>query len=228
MYVLERSGKETAREYAYRVIKYNIISLDLIPGSMVSENELAEEMGISRTPVREALIELSKLKVVEIYPQRGSFISLIDNQLVDEARFVRLILEQAIVDMACDIADEADFLALEENLRLQEFYLEHAAKDKLLSLDNEFHELLFLISNKKFTHDLLGGMMTHFDRVRRLSLLVITDSKNISDHRSLVEAIKNKDKETARNIITKHLSRYKLDEDKLKQQYPDYFKNGKQ
>ncbi len=224
MYILERSGKETAREYAYRVIKYNIISLELVPGSMVSENELADEMGVSRTPVREALIELSKLKVVEIYPQRGSFISLIDNQLVDEARFVRLILEQAMVEMACDIADETNFLALEENLKLQEFYLEHTAKDKLLQLDNEFHELLFLISNKKFTYDLLGGMMTHFDRVRRLSLSVIKDSKNISDHRSLMDAIKKKDKALARNIITKHLSRYKLDEEELKKQYPGYFK----
>ncbi|QHQ62563.1 FCD domain-containing protein [Anaerocolumna sedimenticola] len=227
MYILERNGKETAREYAYRVIKYNIISLDLVPGSMVSENELAEEMGISRTPVREALIELSKLKVVEIYPQRGSFISLIDNQLVDEARFVRLILEQAMVESACDIADAANFLTLDENLKLQDFYLEHNAKDKLLQLDNEFHELLFLISNKKFTYDLLGGMMTHFDRVRRLSLSVIKDSKNISDHRSLVNAIRKKDKELARSIITKHLSRYKLDEEELKKQYPDYFKNNK-
>lgn len=224
MYILERNGKETAREYAYRVIKHNIIYLNLIPGSMVSENELAEEMGISRTPVREALIELSKLKVVEIYPQRGSYISLIDTGLVDEARFVRLILEQAMVDIACDTAEEADFLALEENLRLQEFYLEHSAKDKLLQLDNEFHELLFLLSNKKFTYDLLGGMMTHFDRVRRLSLSVIKDSKNISDHRTLLEAIRKKDKEAAKNIVTKHLSRYKLDEDELKKQYPDYFK----
>ncbi|WFR59799.1 GntR family transcriptional regulator [Anaerocolumna sp. AGMB13025] len=224
MYILERNGKETAREYAYRVIKHNIIYLNLIPGSMVSENELAEEMGISRTPVREALIELSKLKVVEIYPQRGSYISLIDTGLVDEARFVRLILEQAMVEIACDTAEEADFLALEENLRLQEFYLEHSAKDKLLQLDNEFHELLFLLSNKKFTYDLLGGMMTHFDRVRRLSLSVIKDSKNISDHRTLLEAIRKKDKEAAKNIVTKHLSRYKLDEDELKKQYPDYFK----
>ncbi|MGB8452373.1 MAG: GntR family transcriptional regulator [Anaerocolumna sp.] len=223
MYIIERSGKETAREYAYRVIKYNIISLDLIPGSMVSENELAEEMGISRTPVREALIELSKLKVVEIYPQRGSFISLIDNQLVEEARFVRLILEQAMVEMACDMADETNFIALDENLKLQDFYLEHSAKDKLLQLDNEFHELLFLISNKKFTYDLLGGMMTHFDRVRRLSLSVIKDSKNISDHRNLMDAIRKKDKELAKNIITKHLSRYKLDKEELKKQYPNYF-----
>jgi DNA-binding GntR family transcriptional regulator len=224
MYILERTGKETAREYAYRVIKYNIISLELEPGCMVSENELAEEMGVSRTPVREALIELNKLKLVEIYPQRGSFISLIDSQLVEEARYVRLILEKSMVEMACDVATKDDLLALDEKLRLQDFYLENPAKDKQLQLDNEFHELLFLICNKKFTYDLIGGMMAHFDRVRRLSLLVIKDTKNISDHKSLVEAIKIKDKELAKDVITKHLSRYKVDEVELKKQYPNYFK----
>lgn len=224
MYIMERIEKETAREYAFRIIKYNIISLELTPGSMVSENELAEEMGISRTPVREALIELSKLKVIEIYPQRGSFISLIDNELVEEARFVRLLLEQTMAMEACDVAGEENFLALEENVRLQDFYLEREAKDKLLQLDNEFHELLFSINNKKFTYDLISGMMTHFDRVRRLSLSVIKDAKNLSDHKKLVEAIRNQDKELAKEIITGHLSRYKLNEMELMEQYPDYFK----
>lgn len=224
MHIMERTGKETAREYAFRVIKYNIISLELAPGSMVSENELAGEMGISRTPVREALIELSKLKVVEIYPQKGSFISLIDSELVEEARVIRLILEQAMVEMACDVAEDEKIFALEENLRLQEFYLEYPTKDKLLQLDNEFHELLFDICKKKFTYDLLGGMMTHFDRARRLSLLVIKDIKTISDHRAVVNAIKNKDKVLAKEIITKHLSRYMVDEEELKKQYPFYFK----
>ena len=224
MYIMERTGKETAREYAFRVIKYNIISLELAPGSMVSENELATEMGVSRTPVREALIELSNLKVVEIIPQKGSVISLIDSALVEEARFIRLILENAIVEIACDVATQENLLALDGNLRLQDFYLEHPAMDKQLQLDNEFHELLFNICKKKFTYDLLSGMMTHFDRVRTLSILVINDNKTIFDHHTLADAIKNKDKQVARDIITKHLSRYKIDEVELKKQYPNYFK----
>lgn len=224
MYTLERNGKETAREYAYRVIKQNIVSLKLKPGSMVSENELAEEMGISRTPVREALIELNKLKIVEIYPQKGSFISLIDSALVEEARYIRLIIEKSMAEMACDVATPMDILLLEENLRLQEFYLANPSGDRQLELDNEFHELLFKICNKKFTYNLISGMMTHFDRVRRLSIVVIKDTKNISDHKAIVEAISKKDKQKAGEIITNHLTRYTVDEEELKKQYPDYFK----
>lgn len=224
MHIMDRAVKETAREYALRVIKHNIISLELEPGTMVSENELAAEMGISRTPVREALIELSKLRVVEIYPQKGSFISQIDSDLVDEARYIRLVLESSIAQLACDVAKPEDIFALEENIRCQEFYLDYPEKDKQLELDNQFHELIFTICNKDYTYKLLEGMMTHFDRARSLSLYVIKDSIIISDHKLLVEAIKTKDKELAKDIIIKHLSRSKVNETELKSKYPNYFK----
>ena len=78
MNLLERLPRETGRDYALRNIKENIISLELAPGSPISENELAAGMGLSRTPVREALIELSRVKIVEIVPQKRSTVSLID------------------------------------------------------------------------------------------------------------------------------------------------------
>ncbi len=225
MILLERNNRETASDYALRVIRNNIVSLNLVPGSLVSENELAKELGISRTPVREALIELSKIKLVEIYPQKGSCISLINHQLVEEARFVRLLLESAIVEEACELASAKDILLLEENIRLQEMYQGENYEDKQLKLDNEFHELLFTICNKQFTYNLLTGMMTHFDRVRRLSLSVVRDSKILADHKNLVDSIKRKDSQAAKEIITKHLSRYQLDEEELRKNYGDYFKN---
>ena len=72
MHISERLPRESSRDYALRIIKDNIISLRLEPGSQISENELATEMGLSRTPVREALIELAKVKIIETYPQRKS------------------------------------------------------------------------------------------------------------------------------------------------------------
>lgn len=222
--MIERMAKETAREYAFRTIKHNIISLELEPGSMISENELASEMGVSRTPIREALIELGKLRIVEVYPQKGSFVSLIDSELVEEVRFLRLTLESTIIGLVCESAKPEDICALEENLRLQEFYLQHPVLDKQLQLDNEFHELLFRICKKGFTYDFLGGMMMHFDRVRSLSLTAIKDKNLIADHRAIVDAIKEKDKPLAKDIVTKHLSRYKVDEEQLKRRYPHYFR----
>lgn len=81
MKLLERLPRESGGDYALRTIKENIINLELPPGSQISENELATEMGLSRTPVREALIELSKVKIVDIQPQKKSTIPLIDYDL---------------------------------------------------------------------------------------------------------------------------------------------------
>ena len=94
--VKDRMPGETAKAYAYREISENIINLKLKPGSLVSENELARALGVSRTPVREAIQELQKSQLIEVFPQRGSFVSGISFDAVEEAAFLRRTLEIAI------------------------------------------------------------------------------------------------------------------------------------
>lgn len=224
MRLTERYSKETGREYALRMLKDNIIHLDLIPGSMLSENELSAEMHLSRTPVREALIELSKVKIVEIYPQKGSAVALIDYNLVEEARFMRNVLECAVVELACKMAGKEAVMELKENVKLQEFYLENRSPEKLLKLDDEFHQLLFHITGKNQVYQLMDSITIHFDRIRSMSLIAVKDLKTISDHQAIVEAIAAKDGAMAKELMEKHLSRYKIDEEALRKEYPGYFR----
>ena len=92
-------------------------------------------IGISRTPVREAVIQLSEeSRIIEIFPQRGMRIALIDVELVEEARFLRLVLEKAAVELVCGQADEEDLRWLDENIRLQEFYLEGGSSLSLIHI----------------------------------------------------------------------------------------------
>ena len=116
----ERHCAETAREYALRMLKENIISMELKPGAMVSENELAAQLGLSRTPVREALMDMAQYGLVDILPQRGSRISLIDYALVEEARFAREVLEVAILSIVCENATEESLAQLRQNVRFQQ------------------------------------------------------------------------------------------------------------
>lgn len=225
MYITERLERETARDYALRIIKDNIIRIELEPGSMLSEKEIAIELGLSRTPVREALIELSKSQIVEIFPQKGSMVSLIDYNLVEEAYFTRLVMEKAIVELACHRAKEEDFIRLEENLMLQEFYLDYPAPFKLLELDNEFHMKLYEICQKMQCYEMVRSMSVHFDRVRSLSLTSVKDLKTVKDHRCIIEAIKEKNVQLAVQIIEKHISRYVVDEEAICKKYPQYIKN---
>ena len=80
---IEKHSHETAKDYTLRLLKENIKNLELAPGSQISENELAAVLGISRTPIREALSELAKVKLVEIVPQKKTSVSLIDEDLIE-------------------------------------------------------------------------------------------------------------------------------------------------
>lgn len=223
MTLLERLPQETDRSYALRNIKENIINLDLAPGSQISENELAAQMGLSRTPVREAITELSRVQIIKVVPQKKSTVAMIDYDMVEQARFMRHTLEYAVVELACEMITPEGLFRLEENLQLQQFYLQGRYYDKFLALDNQFHRTLFIIAQKSQVYDITENLSIHFDRVRRMSLDSVTDSKLIEDHTRIFNAIKNRDAAEARRITQIHLARYKLDAEAIRGKYPQYF-----
>lgn len=225
MKLLDKLPVENARTYALRVILHNIINLELVPGSAVSENELSSVLNLSRTPVREALIELSKMGLVEIVPQKGSYVSKIDYDLVEESRFMRLVLENSILKLACESISEEFVESLEENLNFQKKYLERADSTKLFELDDEFHKLIFQSVNKTWTYQIVHSQMVHFDRLRALSLKSIKDVKTVGDHENIFYAIKRHDAELAEMLMTKHLTRHRIEKSELLKMYPNYFVN---
>ena len=224
MYIPQQTPGESGRSYALRAIKEGIIRLELAPGTRVSESALAAELGLSRTPVGESLNELSRSKIVEIYPQKGSFIALIDYDLVEEARFIREVLECAVVELVCAQAGPEDLRVLDENVKLQKYYLSNPDPDMLLRLDNEFHRTLFTIARKTQAHAMMESTSIHFDRVRHMSLSTVKDLKIIQDHQKILDAIAAKDAKAASMYMREHLDRWKVDENVIRNKYPDYFK----
>lgn len=223
MNILNREPRENARTYAVRVLLYNIINLELAPGSAVSENELSAALSLSRTPVREALIELSKINLVEILPQRGSYISKIDYDLVEESRFMRLVMEKAILKLACEGIPQKYLDALEHNVQEQKKYLELDHKDQFMELDNEFHRLIFESVNKMWSYKIINDQMVHFDRLRALSLKSIKNKYTLKDHEDILYSITRRDFEMAEMLITRHLTRHLMEKSELLKLYPDYF-----
>ncbi|MBR4039868.1 MAG: GntR family transcriptional regulator [Clostridia bacterium] len=226
MRIEERRYAETARDYALRILKDNIITMELEPGAMVSENELSAQMGLSRTPVREALMDLAKCRVVDVLPQRGSRIALIDYTLVEEARFAREVLEVAVLGPVCERITPSDIAQLRQNVRLQTLTQEPGMGESLslMELDDAFHQMLFRIAQKENTYNMLCGMTIHFDRVRNLALNVVKDTKIIEDHNLICEAVAVRDVEKAKAVMTRHLGRVKVDEGAIRNVYPQYIK----
>lgn len=221
MQILERLPNESSSSYAYRIILRNIASLSLLPGSTVDETSLAESIGLSRSPIHEALIKLERSRTIKI-EQHNVHITLIDEKLVDESRFLRFTLEKAMIEQICK--NKLDVSALVENVNAQKNVLKESKINELFELDNEFHRLLFQICGMDNIYDISQILAPHFDRVR---ILCINYSRciDISDeHSNICNALRYYNIDAAIGTLTQHLLRYKKELISLKKQYPNYFK----
>ena len=189
---------------------------------MLSENTWTEDLDVSRTPVSEALVELSKIDLIEVLPKKGSRVTKINYGLVEESNFARKVLERAIVEICCQLEELPDSGRLEENIRLQKKYLEMSNQSRLLELDDDFHRLLFRMAKEEHVYDYLEDIRIPFDRIRYLSLLVIVDLQTVNDHMEILNAVRAQNKEEAFAVVDKHLSRYLYDKAEIVKRYPDY------
>lgn len=224
----KRTG-ENVRSYAYRTILQNILTLELKPGTMVSENDLSERLQISRTPVREALLEMRRLELVESFPQKGSYVTRIDYNLIEDAHFIRATLETAVVRRACQQGIAAAYLEkLRENLRQQKEYVPiDETHYVMLDLDNEFHKLLFESVQKQRAYEFMQTQMVHFDRLRHLAYQKLKTQKNtrsVDDHENILYAMEKRDAELAEMIMGRHLTRHLAEKEELGKLCPEYFK----
>lgn len=220
---IEKLLKESNRDYAFRVIRENIIKLELKPGTMLSEQDLAYELELSRTPVHEALQELSKSKIIEVFPQKGSLVSLINMELVEEAVFVRATLESAITKEACQIATNEDIKELADNVELQEFLLKQNNIDKFMETDNAFHKKMYSITNKMQCYYMVKSMNIHHDRFRELRVHGGDRSPIIPQHKQILQAFIDHQPDQAYEISLAHINRTKLDAQEIQRKYPQYF-----
>lgn len=218
-------NKNTTSKTIYYKLRDEIINLYLEPGTSISEKELSEKYSVSRTPVREALVRLAQEGLVNIYPQKGTVVSLIDLSAVEEGRFLREHLERAVVKEACKEFSQESLLALEMNLKLQKMYIENHDYKKLFEADEEFHKLIFEGSNKRRIWNSINDGSTEFQRIRMLRLVTNSSWDNIYlQHKEIFNAIKDKNIDIAEGFMKEHLNMVTFDKKKIKEAYPNYFK----
>ncbi len=218
-------NKNTTSKTIYYTLREEIINLSLEPGTNISEKKLSEKYNVSRTPIREALVRLAQEGLVNIYPQKGTIVSLIDLSAVEEGRFLREHLERAIIKEACKEFSQENLLNLEMNLKLQKMYIENHDYKKWFETDEEFHKIIFEGCNKKRVWNSINDGSTEFQRIRMLRLATSFTWDNIyEEHKKIYNAIKNKTPKIAEKFMKKHLNMILFDKNQLKENYPNYFK----
>ena len=211
----------------YAHLREAIVRGDLEPGRPISENDLSALLKVSRTPIREALGRLRDDRLVEILPQRGTFVSRINPQAVGDAQFVREALETAAVRRAAEVAGDTDIAEMEANLNAQERAEEADDLDAFYMLDDGFHRSLCDLSGHPTVWAVSDRAKAHLNRVRRLSLGTPGYlSEMIEEHRGVLAAVAEHDADLAEDLLRHHLRMVLREVPRLRTEHPDYFENG--
>jgi DNA-binding GntR family transcriptional regulator len=218
------SRTSPARLFVYAAIRDAIVRAELAPGARLSENELAAELGVSRTPVREALGRLRDDRLVEIVPQMGTYVVRIRVQAIGDAQFIREALECAAVRRAAERAGDEDVASLEENLRSQDRAGEAGDLDAWYLLDDAYHRALCDLSGHQAVWSVSERAKSHLNRLRRLSLTMPDYlPEMIDEHRAIVAAVARRDPDAAEEALRHHLRMVLRELPRIRELHPDYF-----
>jgi len=216
-----------ARDEVYDRLRAAIISAELEPGRQLSENEVAGRLGVSRTPVREALVRLRDDRLVEIVPQLGTFVARISDRALGDAQFVRESLECAAIRLAAERARPADILALKAILARQETARDARDPSAFYVLDDELHASLCELSGHGVAWRLAGRANGHLDRVRRLSLPEPDYlAEMVDEHGEVVDAVASGDPDAAERALRHHLRMVLSVLPGIRAEHPGWFEEG--
>ena len=227
--LLDKKDSENNREYAYRLLRANIMTLDLLPGAVINEGEVSELLNTSRTPIHEAVLKLKEESLVEVYPQSGSRISLIDISILKEGNFMRSVLEPEILQSVAGNVPPAQMERLKGNLEAQREALEGEERiDPFFKLDDQFHRIIYEIADKKKIWEAVKGVCSHYDRVRYVDAIMNrTDLAHIyEEHRRLFHwlLVGIPGGCDVKRFYDGHLGTYKAHFQEIMEKYPEYFK----
>jgi DNA-binding GntR family transcriptional regulator len=208
----------------YSSVRDAIVRTELEPGRQISENELAAQLGVSRTPVREALARLRDDRLVEIVPQLGTFVSRISVAGVDDAQFLREALECSAIRLAAERAKRSDVLALEALLARQEEARDAGDAAGFFVLDYELHSTLCELSGRPIAWQIVERANGHLNRVRRLSLAHPGYlAEMVAEHKVVVDAVGRNEPGAAEDALRHHLRMVLSDLPTIRTQHPEYF-----
>lgn len=224
--VAMRRGTST-RLQVYAILREAIISLQLLPGQALSENELATQYGVSRTPVREALIRLAGDGLVEVVPQLGTFVSRISERDVKEAQFIREVLECTSLPEAIKRVTEQDARRLREIIEQQREATAAHDITRWFALDESLHRTLLEVAGHPRVWPIVHSAKAHLDRIRMLSLPEASVLEELlKQHSDIVEHVIGKRRRQAETALARHLRLVFEHLEPFKQRHPDYFLLG--
>ncbi len=224
--VIEKVRLDRSRHAASQVfekLREAIVALDLVPGTVLARAELAEQFGISQTPIRDALLKLGEEGLVDIFPQHATVVSRIDISAAKQAHYLRRSIELEVVRTLAQQPDPATLERLRAQVERMVLVMGPEHYSEFVAADQDFHRLMYEAAGVAGLWDLVRRMSGHVDRLRRLHLP--TEGKTaavVQDHRAIVDAIAAGHPANAQDQLRAHLSGTLSQLDEICARHPDY------
>jgi DNA-binding GntR family transcriptional regulator len=221
-FVAER--RVTIAQQAYQFLRREIIDGRLAPRAPLSEQELSAQMGVSRTPVREALMKLADEGLVDIYPQFGSFVAPIKLTEVFDSQFVRESLECAAIDRAVERLTAAQAETLQGMIDAQRRHQRAGDRPAFFDADERMHAYLMEVAGHPSVWNTVENAKAQMDRVRHLSIRnPIKMPAVIDEHSAIIDRVIRRDRDGAIEALRAHLRGLFRSVERLAEENRQYF-----
>lgn len=221
---IDLARSEPIARQVTRVLRRAIVTMRLRPGEMLSEQEIADRLGVSRQPVREAFIKLGEAGLLRVLPQRGTLVVKISLSAVEDARFIREAVECAVAREAARRAPRLVLAALAQNLARQRRTARTKDLTAFFALDEEFHRLLAEGAGRPLAWTIVEDVKPQMDRVRFLSMEDATPlSVLVDQHAAIVDAVRGGDADVAEAAMRAHLTEILRSLPSIAAHHPDLF-----
>jgi len=204
-------NKDTTDKYSLRGRVFNQIRNDILSGKYKEKEELkevaiGEELGVSRTPVREAFRQLELEGLIQIIPNKGAYVTGITVKDVHDIYAIRSSLEGMAARWACEHITQQQLEEMEEIIWLSKFHAQKEHHDQLAELDNQFHDVLYRACNSKLLEHQLRDLHQYVIRIRRMTLSNKRrgEASNL-EHEQLLEAIRSNNPDLAEKVACEHM-----------------------
>ncbi|MGB8452307.1 MAG: GntR family transcriptional regulator [Anaerocolumna sp.] len=204
--------KEVTDKYSLRGRVFNKIREDILSGKYSQNEELKEtsigmELGVSRTPVREALRQLELEGLVNIVPNKGAYVNGISEKDIHDIYIIRSYLEGLCAKWACEHISQEQIDELEEIVYLSEFHAKKEHHEQIVELDNKFHQLIYDASDSKILNHVLSDFHHYVQRIRKITLASDNRAVNSNkEHTAILDAIRQRDGEKAEFLAHEHIT----------------------
>lgn len=204
------SGSTSLTEEIENILRERILKGEYGIGERIKENQVAEELKVSRTPIREAFKQLEKEGLIQTIPNRGSFTIGFTKQDIQDIYEVRAAVEMLAVERAAANITDEELAGMQEIYDMMEFYTKRRASKKILELNRTFHGIIYNASESRFLSQVLKSYQTYVEQTRRVTVYNDENLEQIlREHGEILEALKSRDLSKCLEKTSVHLSNSK-------------------